>query len=77
MKLNANTDLVAFLQEVKKCKGDVWFETEEGDKLNLKSVLSQYLFIALTGDQEMLGKGLVTCEQETDSQLLECGFRTE
>lgn len=70
MKINLNTDLVAFLREVEKCAGEVWFETKQGDKLNLKSMLSQYLFVALTGDQQMLGEGAVICEQEADRSLL-------
>lgn len=47
MKLKENADLPAFLRQVKKCGGDVFLETQEGDSLNLKSTLSQYIFVSL------------------------------
>ena len=47
MKLKENADLPAFLSQVKKCGGDVFLETQEGDSLNLKSTLSQYIFVSL------------------------------
>lgn len=33
----------SFLSTVGKCKGDVWLESQEGDRYNLKSALSQYI----------------------------------
>lgn len=45
MKLT-NVSLVhRFLNTVNECKGDVWLESKEGDKFNLKSPLSQYVAI--------------------------------
>lgn len=32
-----------FLSVVDKCKSDVWLESQQGDKYNLKSALSQYI----------------------------------
>lgn len=47
MRLKNDVNLVDFLNQVQKCKYDVYMETVEEDKLNLKSVLSQYLFVVL------------------------------
>lgn len=45
MKLT-NVDLVhKFLLAMSQCKGEVWLESQQGDKFNLKSPLSQYVAI--------------------------------
>ena len=54
MRLKERIDLVALIRKVKECEGDVFLETEEGDQLNLKSALSQYVFVALAEQQEIL-----------------------
>ena len=51
MKLNNITEVQKFLDAVNKAKRDVWIESTEGDKLNLKSQLSQFVAIgALLGN---------------------------
>ena len=40
MKLKQNIDVNAFLEAAKKCDNEVFFQTTEGDILNLKSLLS-------------------------------------
>ncbi len=45
MKLNNVVEVQKFLDAVSKAKYDVWLESSEGDKLNLKSQLSQYIAI--------------------------------
>ena len=54
MTLTSHTDFAAFLEAVQQCRGEVLFCTREGDKLNLKSTLSKYLFAALAGNEELL-----------------------
>ena len=76
MKLKKGVDLVALLEEIKTCQGGVCFVTDEGDRLNLKSMLSQYLFVALTGNSKLLEQGRVNCENKQDYRLLE-HFLTE
>lgn len=70
MNLAANADLSAFLDAVQKCSGDVLFYLPQGDKLNLKSTLSQYLFAALAGKEEMLKKGRIVCLLPQDEKKL-------
>ena len=43
MHLKANINIVEFLEQVKKCDGEVLYETPEGDRIALKSTLSQYI----------------------------------
>ena len=48
MRLKNATDneINAFKEAIASCKGEVWLESVEGDKFNLKSVVSQYLALA-------------------------------
>ena len=64
MTIKESSDIPAFLNQVKACSGDVFFKTDEGDSLNLKSVLSTYVFAVL------MQNGKVICEDERDYELL-------
>lgn len=46
MKLYNITDIDAFFNLVDSCSGDVFLISNEGDKINLKSKLCQYLAMA-------------------------------
>lgn len=46
MKLSTTQEVRDFLQCVNKAKGQVWLEDVDGNKINLKSTLSQYIAIA-------------------------------
>ena len=46
MRLHNIGEINDFLETVDRCKGDVWLESAEGDKLSLKSSLSRYVAIA-------------------------------
>lgn len=43
MKLVNINQVHDFLKTVEKCKGDVWLESQQGDKFNLKSPMSSYV----------------------------------
>lgn len=45
MKINGITDVQNFFKEVDECEGIVELVTGEGDRLNLKSKLCQYISI--------------------------------
>lgn len=70
MRIKEEMDLGEFIKDVKGCAADVWFRTEEGDNLNLKSTLSQYLLAALAGNQKMLHQGRILCDNAEDYVLL-------
>ena len=69
MKLKKGVNLIDFLKEVQKCRCDVYLETEEEDELNLKSVLSQYLFVVLAEQSDVWEHGSIRCAEE-DMDLL-------
>lgn len=46
MKVQNITDIERFFEVVDNCKGKVELVTSEGDRLNLKSKLSQYVSLA-------------------------------
>lgn len=71
MRLKENTDLIEFIKTTKKCRQDVFFRTAEGDRLNLKSTLSQYLFSVMSGNRELLENGEIECQEAADYQMLE------
>ena len=76
MRLKENTDLIEFIKTTKKCRQDVFFRTAEGDRLNLKSTLSQYLFSVMSGNRELLENGEIECQEAADYQMLEGYLRT-
>lgn len=45
MKLKNKIQIEAFNKAIEKAKGDVWLESTQGDRFNLKSNLSHYVAI--------------------------------
>ena len=70
MKLKEDIDFIAFLRTVKKCRKDVYFDSPEGDHLDLKSVLSQYVLSANAHNTAILREGNVRCYEEKDYEIL-------
>lgn len=75
-KIKINTDLVHFLEVVGSCKGDVYLYTENGDQLNLKSKLFQYVVIVLAKNKELLENSILTFDAE-DKEILSVYLETE
>lgn len=69
-RLKQRIDHIGFLKEIASCNADVWFTTPEGDRLNLKSALSKYLFASISGQEEQLIKGQIECEDPEDYKVL-------
>ncbi len=70
MKLKENVNLVEFLRQTRNCKSEVYLETEDEDKLNLKSVLSQYVVVVMAGQRDLLENAQVVCKEDEDYQAL-------
>ena len=72
MKLKKGVSTAAFIHCVDKCQEDVIYETMEGDRLNLKSQLSKYLFLVAVNhpDAINLSDGTILCDSE-DFPVLE------
>ena len=47
MKLKPDINIPSFLKALRHCHADIRFITAEGDVLNLKSTLSQFVFAAV------------------------------
>ena len=70
MKLKPDVNVPAFLQAVQSCSGEVYFTTPEGDCLNLRSALSQFIFTtAIAGKLQELD-GNIAFQNPRDEALL-------
>lgn len=71
MKLKENINIPAFLQTVQQCKADVLFVTVEGDRLNLRSMLSQFVFTAVIAGTINRPNGRIELQRSSDAELLQ------
>ena len=71
MKISNIKDIEGFFKTVDSCKGKVELVTGEGDRLNLKSKLSQYVSMAnLFSDGTIDELEIVAYEPEDISKLV-------
>lgn len=61
-----NLNAVALMDVVDKCKGNVYLVTEEGDKLNLKSKLCQFMGLARLIEGGIIAKACIECDNDDD-----------
>ena len=68
MRLKSINEVNDFLAVVDSCNGDVWLESQYGDRFNLKSKLSQYVAIGalLSDSQEELE---LFCSKEDEDKF--------
>ncbi len=62
-------DMTALLKRVELCRGEILFEAENGDKMDLKSQLSRYLFLTLRPSEAYIRNGWISCDEQ-DAALL-------
>ena len=70
-QLKESINHTAFLQQIQRCQGGVFFLTTEGDRLDLKSALSQLLFAAAFLNPKIAQNATIQCENPADHLLLE------
>ena len=71
MKVQNITDVEGFFKVVDSCKGRVELVTGEGDRLNLKSKLSQYVSLAnIFSNGEIPELEIIAYEKEDIDKLL-------
>ena len=71
MKVQTITDVDKFFEVIDSCKGKVELVTGEGDRLNLKSKLSQYVSMAnIFSDGTIAELELLAYEPEDIQKLL-------
>ncbi len=71
MKVQNITDVEAFFKVIDQCKGKVELVTGEGDRLNLKSKLSQYVSMAnIFSNGEIPELEILAYEKEDTDRLI-------
>ena len=72
MKVQNITDVEGFFKVVDSCKGRVELVTGEGDRLNLKSKLSQYVSMAnIFANGEIPALEVIAYEKEDTDKLIQ------
>ncbi len=72
MKVQNISNISKFFETVDKCKGKVELVTGEGDRLNLKSKLSQYVSLAnIFSNGEIPEMEIIAYEKEDVDTLIE------
>ena len=71
MVIHDKEALIEFFHAVKQCRGEVLYRSGEGDQLNLKSALSQFLLSTVLLDNPALLNGSIVCGQPEDLELLQ------
>lgn len=72
MKLKNLQDIESFKSAVDQCKGQVWLESTDGDRFNLKSKFSQYLAIGKLIDDCGEELELYAAEMHDEVILVNC-----
>ena len=75
MKLTENIDYSEFFRAVQTCSGEVLLVTPEGDQLNLKSTLSQFVFAAAVRGNLDFSNAELQIENPADILKLESFIR--
>ena len=65
-----NVDVNEFVNLIDACKGDIYLVTEEGDKLNLKSKLSQLIGLSRLIEGGIINNASLVCEDIEDEAIL-------
>ena len=63
-------DVQELVDVIDKCKGNVFLETDEGDCLNLKSKLIQFVGLTKLIEGGMIAEATLRCELQEDETLL-------
>lgn len=76
MKFNNITDIEKFFSIIDSCKGTVELVSQEGDRLNLKSKLTQYVSLAkVFSDGTIDNLEIIAYEPEDVEKLMEFMIR--
>ena len=78
MKVQNISDVNAFFKMIDECKGTVELVSDEGDRINLKSKLSQYLSMATLLSNAYIEKlDLVAHEKEDIERIIKFMYQGE
>ena len=65
-----NFSLKEFIDVLSTCKGEVFMVTDEGDRLNLKSTLSQLIGFSALIEGGTVAKAHIECSEKDDERKL-------
>ncbi len=65
-----NVDVAAFMDALDKCEADVFLVTDEGDRLNLKSKLCQFIGLAKLIEGGKISEAKIECDSPEDESRL-------
>lgn len=71
MKIRNIKQINEFLNAVKKCQGNVWLESPEGDKFNMMSQFSQYVALGALLSQHGNNLELFCANAEDEQNFFE------
>ena len=78
MKIQNINDVEAFFKVIDQCKGPVELVSPEGDRINLKSKLSQYLSMAsMFSNGYIKDRDLVATDKEDVERLIKYMYQGE
>ena len=66
-KMKSNTYLPAFYSQIEACTKDVYFVTNEGNRINLKSMMSQIFFLTTFAHTKSHGEEASSIEIKANS----------
>lgn len=70
-KIKANIYLPDLYSQIDICTRDVYFITNEGNRINLKNILSQIFFQTTFAHSKEAVQGYVYCQNQLDYELLD------
>lgn len=70
MKIQNITDVEKFFKVIEQCEGTVELVSNEGDRINLKSKLSQYLSMATIFSNGMINELELVAHEPADVERL-------
>ena len=65
-----NIDVQKFIQALDSCKGNVYLETPEGDRINMKSKLAQFAGISMLIEGGTIAEAVIRCDNPDDESKL-------
>lgn len=67
-------NMKTFIEAVKNCEHEVFFESREGDKLALHSTLCQFILYSICEHPPLTKDAVIRCIGEHDAQILKPHF---
>ena len=65
-----NVDVAAFMEALDSCESNVYLVTDEGDRLNLKSKLCQFIGLAKLIEGGRISEAKIECDSQEDESKL-------